>query len=67
MTLEDAKILQTYWHLVSDELESYIQNETLRLRTCGETELKSIQAFIKAYQGLKTLPYDVAERLASRG
>ena len=66
MTYEEAKILQSYWHIVVDELEAQIQAETNRLRVCSKDDLEKIQSYIKVYEALKTLPYDVAERLGTQ-
>jgi len=67
MTYEDAKILESYWHIVQHELQDQIQREMMHLRSCHPEELYVIQARIKVYEQLMTLPYDVAERLATRG
>ena len=67
MRYEDAKILESYWHLVAEELEVRIHNEEMALRTCSEGNLKQIQERIRVYEELKTLPQDMAERLSTRG
>jgi len=67
MRYEDAKILESYWHIVAEELEARIHNEEIVLRTCEERHLKETQARIQVYAELKTLPQDMAERLSTRG
>ena len=62
MTYEDAKILESYWHIVQAELHEQIQREMIHLRSCGVDDLMIIQARIKVYEQLMTLPYDIAER-----
>ena len=62
MNYEDAKILESYWHIVQEELHEQIQREMVSLRCCTADELVIIQTRIKVYEQLMTLPYDIAER-----
>ena len=62
MNYEDAKLLESYWHLVVSELDAQIVLEENSLRICKPEELVRIQTRIKVYEELKSLPQRVVER-----